>query len=688
MKPPTANYQSSRRLAGGGKTLALLSAACALLIGTMTVQAQLTAYESFNYPTGAFANGTTSTGTGFTSNWSLSGSATIIGGLTYPSLPTGNNAFQQSPAGQRDSVSLSTPLSSGTVYISFLYNQAGNNGGNVNGLYLPGSGATSLYVGLTAPWSGTAGNLGLGTVTTSSGTATGLSGVLAQMPGPTQLFNYNQTHLIVVRIDFNTSGANDTVSLWLDPTAGVTAPAGNINAPNPDLVVNNYDVGTISGIGFNFQGGGAVEQYDEIRVGTSYGSVVGASAGATIPTTLSLSVSTGNEVSWTANNTDSYQPQSSSDNVNWNNLGSVLTGSAVTSVYDPAPVAFYRVLDYTLGGPSTNQILNGSFEIPAGNSIGAINWTGSPNDAFDSVWVTNSYGALVPHSGSSLLYMEGTTATNTPAAPNTYTIADQFPVTGGLPYTVSFYAANPVQVGGANPQYFVQFFDSSHAFISQQVPSFASAGSTWTLFGTTITAPANAAFMGVQFIQAIGAGPGWDWVSLIDDVSVTYPTTGPTNVLTATVQAGAVFTAAIQTNGVTATAATGSVAFQTNSVAQSTGLVGSGIANSTPAIVPNSYTVTAIYTGDGTYIGSTNSLVVSGGPNTTPTNITSSTTGNQLKLSWPFDHTGWKLQAQTNSLSTGLTSTWYDVPGSITTNQMVFTINPANPSVFFRLKYP
>jgi hypothetical protein len=28
--------------------------------------------------------------------------------------------------------------------------------------------------------------------------------------------NYNQTNLIVVRIDFNTSGNNDTVSLWLN----------------------------------------------------------------------------------------------------------------------------------------------------------------------------------------------------------------------------------------------------------------------------------------------------------------------------------------------------------------------------------------------------------------------------------------------------------------------------------------
>ncbi len=87
---------------------------------------------------------------------------------------------------------------------------------------------------------------------------------------------------------------------------------------------------------------------------------------------------------------------------------------------------------------------------------------------------------------------------------------------------------------------------------------------------------------------------------------------GPTNVLAATVQAGAVFTADIETNGVVATAATGSVAFETNSVAESTGIVNNGAANSSPGSVPASYTITAIYSGDGTYLGSTNTLVVGG----------------------------------------------------------------------------
>lgn len=73
--------------------------------------------------------------------------------------------------------------------------------------------------------------------------------------------------------------------------------------------------------------------------------------------------------------------------------------------------------------------------------------------------------------------------------------------------------------------------------------------------------------------------------------------------------------------------------------------------------------------------------------NTTPTNITYTASGNQLTLSWPADHTGWTLQSQTNNLSTGLSSTWYDVSGSTTTNQVTVVIDPAQPTVFYRLKY-
>ena len=72
---------------------------------------------------------------------------------------------------------------------------------------------------------------------------------------------------------------------------------------------------------------------------------------------------------------------------------------------------------------------------------------------------------------------------------------------------------------------------------------------------------------------------------------------------------------------------------------------------------------------------------------TNPTNITATVSGNHLTLSWPADHLGWTLQAQTNSITTGLTTNWVDVAGSAASNTNVMTINPANPTVFYRLRY-
>lgn len=81
------------------------------------------------------------------------------------------------------------------------------------------------------------------------------------------------------------------------------------------------------------------------------------------------------------------------------------------------------------------------------------------------------------------------------------------------------------------------------------------------------------------------------------------------------------------------------------------------------------------------------SVASSSGVNTNPTNIVFSVSGGQVTLAWPADHTGWTLQVQTNALNAGLTTNWTDVPGSTATNQMSFPVNPANPTVFYRLKY-
>jgi autotransporter-associated beta strand protein len=88
------------------------------------------------------------------------------------------------------------------------------------------------------------------------------------------------------------------------------------------------------------------------------------------------------------------------------------------------------------------------------------------------------------------------------------------------------------------------------------------------------------------------------------------------------------------------------------------------------------------------YITGTGSLVVPSAVNTNPTNITYTVSGSTLTLSWPADHTGWTLQAQTNNASTGLTTSgWVDVPGSTSVNSVIVNIDPTKPTVFYRMKY-
>ena len=78
------------------------------------------------------------------------------------------------------------------------------------------------------------------------------------------------------------------------------------------------------------------------------------------------------------------------------------------------------------------------------------------------------------------------------------------------------------------------------------------------------------------------------------------------------------------------------------------------------------------------FITGTGVLLVA--PSAPPTLSVTSLGGNQLQFSWTG---GGTLQAQTNSLSTGLGTNWVNYPGS---SPVTITINPSAGSVFFRVK--
>jgi hypothetical protein len=75
--------------------------------------------------------------------------------------------------------------------------------------------------------------------------------------------------------------------------------------------------------------------------------------------------------------------------------------------------------------------------------------------------------------------------------------------------------------------------------------------------------------------------------------------------------------------------------------------------------------------------------------NTTRTNMSISTLSpTNILLQWPGDHTGWRIQAQTNPVTVGISSNWAILAGVSLTNQFVMPIDKTNGTVFFRMIYP
>jgi polygalacturonase len=118
-----------------------------------------------------------------------------------------------------------------------------------------------------------------------------------------------------------------------------------------------------------------------------------------------------------------------------------------------------------------------------------------------------------------------------------------------------------------------------------------------------------------------------------------------------------------------------------------TGLTATNYADATVTNAVNFfYVVSAVGAGG----GSSNSLPVSATPlpSNRPTNLVMNAVSNQMQLSWPQDHLGWRLQIQTNDLTGGLSPNWATVPNSSNVMQTNLVINPTNGSVFLRLVYP
>ena len=89
---------------------------------------------------------------------------------------------------------------------------------------------------------------------------------------------------------------------------------------------------------------------------------------------------------------------------------------------------------------------------------------------------------------------------------------------------------------------------------------------------------------------------------------------------------------------------------------------------------------------------SANSTLISALPvSPMPTDLTSVVSSGQLQLTWPLDHTGWRLLMQTNNLANGIsfnTNDWGPVANSQQTNRISLPVLPSQPAEFYRLVYP
>ncbi len=311
-----------------------------LLLALMATKslASLIAYEPYNYTLGAaptFVSGTPTqtAGGGFSSGYN-GGGLTTVAGLSYTGLGTSFNALNQTAAYSGEN--LASPVASGTVYISYLINLGSNPGGNLVGLEL-NTGGNGMFVGVTAPQSGTQGFYGVNQqagYNDNSGNA---------WQSPTANITYGTTYFVVVKL--TGTGAGWSGSIWINPTANTSAePATTGTFTMPQFTLSSCSIVNPAGAGGNFL-------FDELRIGTTWADVVDYVVPApSAPTGVSATPG-GNSVSltWTA---------AAGNPVSYNVKRSTTSGSGYVTVSSPGAVTGTSFTDFVVGGTTYYYVVS------------------------------------------------------------------------------------------------------------------------------------------------------------------------------------------------------------------------------------------------------------------------------------------------------------------------------------------
>jgi hypothetical protein len=236
------------------------------------------------------------------------------------------------------------------------------------------------------------------------------------------------------------------------------------------------------------------------------------------------------------------------------------------------------------------------------------------------------------------------------------------------------------QTTGLSAPYWVKLVRSGNIFTGYRSPD----GVTWTPQGTNTFTMTSTVYVGLALTSHNSSSLG---TATFDNVTVPGWPTPPATPTGLTATAGNAQVALSWSASATAmnyyvkrslTSGIGYTSIATNA---SLAFTNTGLVNGTAYF----YVVSAV----NSFGESTNSTQASARPTSSASvAIGATNTPGQLRISWPLDHTGWQLQAQTNNLASGLGTNWVNVAGSDQTNQVPVPVSTTNGAVFFRLVRP
>jgi hypothetical protein len=212
-----------------------------------TLGAAVPAYEPFAYnPAPTPVNGKNG-GTGWGGPWVGFADNVVAPGLTYPGLSVSGNALGPTP-GSASTRALAAPIvgASGTSMVLSALIRSTTAGTPASQATLGNSSGGTFTLGDLPMPDAAAGNWGL---ETSAGRFYSNVPVAA-----------NATTYLVAQIDFNVSGNNDRMRLWVNP------PGNAYFTANPNVDVTSADVGQFSGVFWQTQ---QQQVVDEIRVSST-----------------------------------------------------------------------------------------------------------------------------------------------------------------------------------------------------------------------------------------------------------------------------------------------------------------------------------------------------------------------------------------------------------------------------------